>query len=110
MATRAASRKTQDSISLMLTLVVKSGRYALGTSQAVRYVRDGKAKLVFMADNCPPLVRSQVDYLCHLARTPVHVYTGSSRELGVALGKQFNVSVFTVLEPGDADLTDLLKA
>lgn len=108
MSTKVATKKAQDSVSLTLTLVVKSGKYTLGTDQAIRNIRDGKAQLVFMANNCPPLVKSQVDYLCHLSKTPVRVFAGSSRELGIAVGKQFNVSIMTVLEAGDADLTSII--
>ena len=105
MSTKLASRKAQESLSLTLALVVKSGKYALGTNQAIKSIRDGKAKLVLIAQNCPGLVRSQIEYLCMMSHVNVHTYSASSRELGTAVGKQFNVSVMTILDPGDADLT-----
>lgn len=39
MATKV--RKTQDSSSLQLTLVVKSGKYTLGVNQAIKAIRNG---------------------------------------------------------------------
>jgi len=110
MSTKLASRKAQESLSLTLALVVKSGKYALGTNQAIKSIRDGKAKLVLIAQNCPGLVKSQIEYLCMLASSPVQIYSASSRELGIAVGKQFNVSVMTILDAGDADLTSVLGA
>ena len=34
------------------------------------------AKLVMIADNCPPLRKSEVEYYAMLAKTIVHHYTG----------------------------------
>ncbi|CAL6012341.1 Ribosomal_protein L30 [Hexamita inflata] len=39
-----------------------------------------------------------------LAKCTVNKFPASSRELGVALGKPYNVGVMAITEAGDADL------
>eukprot|EP00703_Trepomonas_sp_PC1_P002796 JAP93810.1 Ribosomal protein L30 [Trepomonas sp. PC1] len=106
MATKTAnqSRKTQESSSLQLTLIVKSGKYTLGVNQAIKAIRNGQAKLVILANNLPTLVSSQIEYLCMLAKVTVNKFPSSSRELGIALGRPYNVGVMAITEGGDADL------
>eukprot|EP00768_Dysnectes_brevis_P005853 gnl/Dysnectes_brevis/43_a51_11181.p2 GENE.gnl/Dysnectes_brevis/43_a51_11181~~gnl/Dysnectes_brevis/43_a51_11181.p2 ORF type:complete len:137 (+),score=30.09 gnl/Dysnectes_brevis/43_a51_11181:22-411(+) len=104
-----SSRKAQESLSLTLALIVKSGKYSLGYKQAIRHIRDGEAKLVLVANNCPELRKSQLEYVCMLADTPIEFYSDSSRELGIACGRQFNVSVMSVIDAGDADLTNIIS-
>ncbi|GCA64659.1 ribosomal protein L30e, partial [Kipferlia bialata] len=58
-----------------------------------------------ISNNTPALRRSQLEYVAMLANVNIHIYSQSSRELGTAVGKPFNVSVMTVIDAGDADLS-----
>lgn len=44
-----------ESINSRLALVMKSGKYVLGYKQTLKSLRQGKAKLVIIANNTPPL-------------------------------------------------------
>ena len=44
-----------ESINARLQLVMKSGKYTLGYRTTLRTLRQGKAKLVILANNTPPL-------------------------------------------------------
>lgn len=44
-----------ESINSRLQLVMKSGKYVLGYKQSQKMIRQGKAKLVILANNCPAL-------------------------------------------------------
>lgn len=44
-----------ESINSRLQLVMKSGKYVLGYKQTLKMIRQGKAKLVILANNCPAL-------------------------------------------------------
>ena len=44
-----------ESINNRLQLVVKSGKYVLGYRQTLKALRNGKAKLVILANNTPQL-------------------------------------------------------
>lgn len=102
-----STKRALESVSLTLALVVKSGKYALGYNQAVRNLMSGKAKYIIVSNNCPVLRKSQIEYLSFLNKTKVMFYENDSRSLGTSCGKTFNVSVFTILDEGDADLKNL---
>ena len=44
-----------ESINSRLALVMKSGKYTLGYRSTIKTLRLGKAKLVILANNAPPL-------------------------------------------------------
>jgi large subunit ribosomal protein L30e len=62
------------------------------------------AFLVIIADNCPPLKKSEIEYYAMLAKTGVHHYSGNNVDLGTACGKYFRVSSLSITDPGDSDI------
>lgn len=48
-------KKALESINARLALVMKSGKYCLGYKQTLKTLRQGKAKLVIIANNTPAL-------------------------------------------------------
>ena len=122
------AKKEGSSINSRLQLVIKSGKYNLGYRETIRQLRQGKAKLVILADNTPQLRRSEIEYYAMLAKTGVHHYKGDNIELGTACGKfylqsrsigwdgsfrctywitsgkYFRVGCLTVTDPGDSDI------
>ena len=48
-----------------------------GSKETLRTLRTGKAKIVLISNNCPPLKKSEILYYAMLAKTPVHHYAGS---------------------------------
>merc|ERR1711976_107786 len=49
------SKKDGSSINSRLALVIKSGKYNLGYRETIKQLRQGKAKLVLLANNTPQL-------------------------------------------------------
>jgi len=98
------SKKTLESINSRLALVMKSGKYALGMKQSLKSLRQGKAKLIMIASNCPQLRKSEIEYYAMLAKTGVHHYNGNNIELGTACGKYFRCCVLSITDPGDSDI------
>lgn len=94
----------QDNVNTRLKLVVKSGKFCLGLKQTLNTLRRGKSQLVLISNNCPALMRSQVEYYAHLAGVGVHHYKGSNIELGTACGQFFRVGVMSITDPGDSDI------
>ncbi|XP_045145268.1 60S ribosomal protein L30-like [Echinops telfairi] len=102
-----AAKKTKnslESINSRLQLVMKSGKYMLGYKQMLKMIRQGKAKLVVLANNCPALRKSEIEYYAMLAKTGVHHYSGHNIELGTACGKSCRVCTLAITDPGDADI------
>merc|ERR1712071_309712 len=81
-AAQKKQKKSIESINSRLALVMKSGKYCLGLRQTLNTLRQGKSKLVIIANNTPPLRKSEIEYYAMLAKTGVHHYTGSNIELG----------------------------
>merc|ERR1712037_336515 len=98
------TKKTVESINSRLALVMKSGKYVLGYKQTLKSLRQGKAKLVIIGNNTPPLRKSEIEYYAMLAKTGVHHYAGNNSELGTACGKYFSVCTLSITDPGDSDI------
>ncbi|XP_016094930.1 60S ribosomal protein L30-like [Sinocyclocheilus grahami] len=94
------TKKSLESINSRLQLVMKSGKYVLGYKQSQKMIRQGKAKLVILANNCPALRKSEIEYYAMLAKTGVHHYSGNNIELGTACGKYFRVCTLAIIDPG----------
>merc|ERR1712130_392123 len=97
-------KKSNESINSRLALVMKSGKYMLGYKQTLKTLRSGKSKLVTIANNTPPLRKSEIEYYAMLAKTGVHHYAGNNNELGTACGKYFRVCTLSITDPGDSDI------
>ncbi|KAF3781880.1 hypothetical protein EJ110_NYTH35566 [Nymphaea thermarum] len=77
MASTKKAKKTHESINTRLALVMKSGKYTLGYKTVLRSLRSSKAKLLILANNCPPLRKSEIEYYAMLAKVGVHHFNGS---------------------------------
>merc|ERR1712100_4345 len=100
------TKKAQESINSRLQLVIKSGNYSLGYKSTLKTLRAGKAKLVIICSNCPPLRKSELEYYSMLSKCSVHHYTGSNIDLGTACGKYFRVSCLSILDAGDGEINE----
>ncbi|KAJ2007795.1 60S ribosomal protein L30 [Coemansia thaxteri] len=102
----APSKKSAagESINSRLALVMKSGKYSLGYKSTLKSLRSGKAKLVLISGNTPPLRKSEIEYYAMLAKTSVHHFSGTNIDLGTACGKYFRVGTLSVIEAGDSDI------
>ncbi|KAL2084047.1 hypothetical protein ACEWY4_019565 [Coilia grayii] len=98
------TKKSLESINTRLQLVMKSGKYVLGYRQTLKMIRQGKAKLVILANNCPALRKSEIEYYAMLAKTGVHHYSGNNIELGTACGRYYRVCTLAIIDPGDSDI------
>uniref|UniRef100_A0A6U3RAZ0 Ribosomal protein eL8/eL30/eS12/Gadd45 domain-containing protein n=1 Tax=Ditylum brightwellii TaxID=49249 RepID=A0A6U3RAZ0_9STRA len=103
------AKKQAESMNSRLKLVMKSGKAILGYKASVKSLRQTKSKMVLIASNCPPLRKSEVEYLAMLAKTQVHHYSGDNTALGTACGKFFNCSVLSIMDAGDSDILTSAK-
>lgn len=106
-AGNAASKKAKKSaegINSRLAIVMKSGKFTLGYKTVLKSLRSGKSKLVIVANNTPPLRKSEIEYYAWLAQTGVHYYAGNNVDLGTACGRLYRVSALSVTDPGDSDI------
>jgi large subunit ribosomal protein L30e len=100
----AGKKKTGETINSKLALVMKSGKYTLGYRSTLKTIRSGKAKLIVLASNTPPLRKSEIEYYALLSKTLVEHYKGDNIALGTACGKYFRVCTLSITDPGDSDI------
>uniref|UniRef100_A0A4X2M3F6 Large ribosomal subunit protein eL30 n=1 Tax=Vombatus ursinus TaxID=29139 RepID=A0A4X2M3F6_VOMUR len=97
-------KKSLESINSRLQLVMKSGKYVLGYKLTLKVTRQGKVKLVILANNCPALRESEIEYYAMLAKTCMYHYSGNNIELGTACGKYYRACTLAIIDPGDSDI------
>ena len=78
MAPKQGSKKAQEGINSRLAIVMRSGKVQLGYKSTLKTLRKGQSKLVLIANNCPALRKSEIEYYAMLAKTGVHHYAGST--------------------------------
>lgn len=92
------NKKDANSINSRLALVMKSGKgtvdlmkkmmksihlltyitVTLGYKSTLKSLRSGKAKLVIISGNTPPLRKSELEYYSMLSKAPVHHFAGTN--------------------------------
>ncbi len=94
-------------VNKQIQIVLRTGKVALGAKEALDAAKFAKAKLLILAANCPENERNDIVYYAKQSSVPVHIYTGTSIDLGSACGKNFVVSALTIKEPGDSEIMQL---
>uniref|UniRef100_A0A8C5SA80 Large ribosomal subunit protein eL30 n=1 Tax=Laticauda laticaudata TaxID=8630 RepID=A0A8C5SA80_LATLA len=82
----------------------KSGKYVVGYKQTLKMIQQGKAKLMTLANNCPALRKTEIEYYAMLVKTGVHRFSGNNSELGTAYGKYYRVCTLAIIDLGDSDI------
>lgn len=68
----------QTLLTLRPSIVMKSGKVTLGYKSTLKCLRSGKAKLVIIAGNTPPLRKSELEYYSMLSKCSVHHFAGNN--------------------------------
>jgi ribosomal protein L30E len=64
----------------------------LGYKSTLKSLRTGKAKLIIIAANTPPLRKSELEYYAMLSKTNVHHFAGNNVSQKEALRRSLNAS------------------
>ncbi|AGB05255.1 ribosomal protein L30E [Aciduliprofundum sp. MAR08-339] len=93
----------REDIRKELKKVLATGKVYFGIKQARKAVKNGEAKLLIVADNCPE--KKEVEEW----NIPKIMFDGDGFELGAFCGKPFNVSVLTIVDEGEGKLLKMVK-
>ena len=80
--------------------------HRLGYKSAIKALRQGQSKLILIANNCPAIRRTELEYYAMLSKSQVHHFDGNNIELGTACGKMYRVAVMVIADPGDSDILE----
>ena len=87
-----------------LRRAIKTGNVIIGSNETLECIKEGKAKLVVIAQNAPSEVKQAV---AGQENVHLHTFEGSSVQLGMASGKPFMVSALAVVDPGESDILEI---
>jgi large subunit ribosomal protein L30e len=90
-----------------LRRAIKTGNVILGQNNTEKCVKEGKAQMIVIAENCPASFKSKITATENLF---IHTFDGSSVALGKACGKPFMVSTLAIISPGESDILSLKRA
>ncbi len=90
-----------------IRVAVDTGKVILGSNKSIQAIKLGNGELVVMAANAPKNLKEDIEVYSKLSEIPVHIFDGSSVDLGSICGKPFTVSVLVIQEPGDSNILEL---
>jgi len=96
-------------VNKQIRLAVKTGKVELGCKKTLNAASFGRGKLLIVASNCPEPYKSDILYNAESSNIPVHLYQGTSLDLGFTCEKPFTVAALMVREPGDSEILRLGK-
>src|SRR3989344_1707090 len=79
---------------------VDTGKVLFGTKGSEKSLKNGTAKLLVIASNCPKLTVDKLVSFAELGKIPLFRFQGTGLELGSACGKPFTVSAMAIAEEG----------
>lgn len=71
---------------------IQSGKIALGKEMVLKALKLKKLDKVFLAKNCPKMVKEDLHYYAKLAQVPVVELEQDNEELGVLCKKNFFIA------------------
>jgi large subunit ribosomal protein L30e len=98
-----------SSIDPQLRLALSTGKIQLGSKQAVRDMRRGRAKMAIISVNCPKRYKDAIIEHGKLGNIPVWKHDKDSVDLGMLCGKPYPVSAMVINDPGDSKILDFGK-
>ena len=92
-----------------LRLALSTGRVQLGSKEAVRELRRGRAKMAIISNNCPKEMKESIENYGKLGKTPIWNHEKDSVDLGMLCGKPYPVSAIVINDTGDSRILDFIK-
>ncbi len=90
-----------------IATAVKTGKVTFGAVSALQNAKNGKAKMIVVASNCPKKTQEDIERYCGLSSVPFLIFKGSILDLASVCGKPFMVSALSIREPGDSEILKL---
>ena len=85
-----------------ISLAMKAGFVASGEFLTEKAVKEGKAKLVIVAEDASVNTKKKMSNMCEYYQVPI-LFLGTKVELGHIIGKEFRASV-AILNQGFAEM------
>lgn len=73
-------------------------KMVIGQNETMKNLKLSKVEKVFLASNCKPSVRNDMEYYCKLNKIPLIILEIPNDELGIVCKKQFAISIICFLK------------
>ncbi len=87
-------------LSKALRRALRTGEVYIGSKRTIKALRDGKAKMVIVARNCPEDVLETIKKF----EVKTVTYDGTNMELGAICGKPFSVAALAIVNEGESEI------
>jgi large subunit ribosomal protein L30e len=81
----------------------------MGSKQAIRELRRGRAKMAIISSNCPEEMKESIKNYGRLGNISIWNHDKDSVDLGMLCGKPYPVSAIVINDPGDSRILDTVK-
>jgi large subunit ribosomal protein L30e len=90
-----------------ISTAVKTGKVSFGANTAIQTAKNGKAKMIIIASNCPKPVKEQIEYYGEISKVPIITFKGTTIDMAAVCNKLFVISALTIREAGDSEILKL---
>ncbi len=90
-----------------IATAVKTGKVSFGANSAIQTAKNGKAKMIVLASNCPKPIKEQIEYYGEISKIPIITYQGDTMDMAAVCNKLFVISALTIREAGDSEILKL---
>lgn len=94
----------QNKVLSYIGLATKSGNIASGEFLTEKAVKEGKARLVLVADDSSDNTKKKFTNMCEFYKVPIYFF-GDKSSLGHGMGKEMRASL-AILDQGFADAVE----
>jgi large subunit ribosomal protein L30e len=74
-------------VSITRPILRSHSTFIIGYKSAIKSLRQGQSKLIIIANNCPAIRRTELEYYAMLSKSQVHHFDGNNIELGKKMNK-----------------------
>ena len=93
-----------------ITTAVKTGKVSFGANTAIQAAKNGKAKIIVLASNCPKQIKEQIEYFGEISKIPIIAYNGDAMDMAAICTRLFIISALTIREPGDSEILKICES
>ena len=96
-------------LSKAIATAVKTGKVSFGANSAILAAKNGKAKMIVIASNCPKPIKEQIEYYGAISKIPIISYRGTTMDMAAVCNKLFVISALTIREAGDSEILRITR-
>lgn len=68
----------------------------IGSRRTVKYLKLGNVKLVLIAQDCPEIIKKDINYYAKMSKSKVEEFNGTAKQLGLFCGKPFPIATLAI--------------